>query len=146
METTLAQSMQEIADKLTDADPSVAALAHLLGNVERKYTGSGYYLTPKDPRFKSIWVGIQTGGLSGEDVTDVEVEFAAIASLQVAELDKVFGRHRMVPANPSGPLYRISYLFDKAGQPYKSTLYVTLNTPDLPGAQAEKVGIRRDKR
>ncbi len=31
-------------------------------------------------------------------------------------------------------------------EPYKATLYITLSTPSVPGARAEAVSIRRDKR
>lgn len=143
MENSLAHTIQEIADHLTDADATVATLAHLLGNVQQKYTGSGYHLTPGDPRFKSVWVGIAIRQ-GREHVTDVEVEVAPAVLLHVSELDGLFGRHTPVPPDPSGKPHRIRYLFEREGKPYKSTIYVTLTTPDGADARAESISIRRD--
>ena len=147
MEDKLAPTIQEIADRLTDANASVSTLAQTLGSIEQKYTGSGYYLTPNDPRFKSVWVGIKVVGQGREDVTDVTLEMTELARVPVVELDTVFGAHEPVPANPSGRPHNIEYSFDKADKPYTASIYATLNSPaDVPGAQAEKISIRRDKR
>ena len=147
MEDRLVLTIQRIADRLTDADVTVATLAQMLGNVEKTYTGSGYYLTPNEPGFKSAWVGISAVGKGQEDVTEVEVVLAAHALLRLEELDGKFGEHKRVPPDPSGSLYVVRYFFDQTAKPYTASIYATLNAaPDVGGAQAEQITIRRDKR
>jgi hypothetical protein len=145
MENTLVKTIEVIADRLTDPDVSVAAFAQKLGEIKEKYTGSGYYLTPLDTRFETIWVGIRAEKQS-EDLTDVELSLHPSVQLLVVDLDRAFGRHKTVPVNPDGRRYRIGYRFDKAGKPYTAALYATLSGPDAADTRVVKISIRRDRR
>jgi len=146
MDKDLAKTIEEIADKLTDRDASVATLAQMLGDIKQKYTGSGYYLAPRDKRFEAVWLGIRTDK-QAEYLTDIELTLDPQVQLTIAALDRVFGTHKTVPVNPDGRRYRIGHRFDKTGKPYTAAIYATLSgPPEAPGSRVEKVSIRRDSR
>jgi hypothetical protein len=146
MENNLAKTIEKIADRLTEQDTSVAALMQMLGDIKQKFTGSGYYLAPRDTRFEAVWLGIRTDK-DVEYLTDVELTLYPQVQLTIAALDRAFGPHETVPINPDGRRYRIGYRFDEAGKAYTAAIYATLSgAPEDSNTRVEKVLIRRDSR
>lgn len=144
MANTLLTTLEAIADRLTDRDVSVNTLTEMLGEVDRQYSGSGYYLRPRNNGLDSVWLGIVT--VRGvEEPASVEVAFAPQGRLTTLDLDRTFGAHKIVPVNPDGRQRRVRYLFDRSGKAYTAAIYATLAGPP-DDTRVESVSMRRDAR
>ena len=145
MPNDLVAIIRKIADTLTDADASVRSLTLALGEVDRTYTGSGYYLKPKDRRLETVWLGVSAG--KPEHPTDVEITPLSQFQPTVGDLDAAFGEHKVMPMNPDGKRLRIRYFLDQANKPYTASIFATLSAPEeRESTRILAVSIRRDER
>jgi len=145
MANDLVSVIETIADKLTDADASVHSLTQVLGEVDRAYTGSGYYLKPQDRRLETVWLGVSTG--KPELPTDVEITPRPKFQPTVGDLDAAFGQHTLMPMNPDGKRMRIRYVLTQAKKPYTASIFATLSANDEEtSTHITSVSIRRDAR
>jgi hypothetical protein len=144
MDSALVELIGTTAAYLTDADVSVAFLSSNIGPISRTYTGSGYFLEPKDKHLASVWVAIR-GGESAEFVTDLDFELSP-GALKMSELDQSFGAYSAAPPAPSGPLYRVQYRYALKDKPYTVAIFATLSAEPAPNSAVKRILLRRDKR
>jgi len=145
MKNELADTIETIANTLTDQDISIAMLIQLLGGFAEKHAGSGYYFTPRDDRFETVWVGI-TDDQAEERPTDIEITLNARSKLTIANLDRVLGPHRFVPFNPDGREHRVSYRFRRPNKQYTAAIYAVTDDEPESDTRVKRVSIRRDSR
>lgn len=142
--------VKQVADHLMQVDVSVLSLTRLLGSVKEKYSGSGYYLRPADERLANVWIGIRQPAGGTEQPSDVGLFFTPQAAPTLAAVELAFGRRKLLPPAPNGPLYKVRFVLtpDYAGPGlYSATVLATLSgDPGMPSTVVPNLTIRRDPR
>lgn len=144
--TGIVSLVERIAVVLTQSVATIAPLVELLGDVDRKYAGSGYYLQPRDERLESVWVAIRVVVGEQEDVAHVQLELKADNELTLGDLNRTFGSWSAQPPAPRAVRHTVAYYPEPpTSRPHR--LAVFAETDDIPSAESvsvRSITLRRD--